>query len=189
MFNYIKGKIINKSENAVVLENNGIGYDIFISGFTNKNLSAGQEVMLFTYFQVSENGIALYGFCDGAEKSMFLKLIGVNGVGPKAANNILSNIDAVTLNGAILGGDINLLSSVKGIGRKTAEKIFIELKDKLEPIAGGGTYAVTNDVTTAATDALMSLGLKKVEAERLARQNYEEGIEVNDIVARCLRGL
>ena len=191
MIAYIKGKVIDNFDGGVVLENNGIGYEIFCSATALTRLSAKGEGGVYTYFQVKEDGVCLYGFATSEEKDLFLKLITVSGVGPKGAIGILSNISMQDLIKAISLGDIKVLSSIKGIGKKTAERIAIELKDK---VTFEGSFDVPEQIVdTKAVDeaitVLVSLGVSKNDALRLAREYAKEDSTAEEIVSKALRGL
>lgn len=195
MFSFIIGTIRQKQDNILVLENNGIGYEINVSNQTIYNLPAlGEEVKIYTYFQLAENvGVALYGFLTQDEKQMFLKLISVSGVGPKAAVSILSNISLSDLSVAIATQDIKVLSSTKGIGKKTAERIVVELKDKVDymPLIDGQSQPLMADTKAIdeAVIALSSLGINKNEALTLARNFATEDSTAEDIIAKVLRNM
>ena len=134
MINFVTGEIVAKNENSVVLDYNGMGFEIFVS--TTSLVSMGQigdNARLFTYMNVKEDEISLFGFLTLEEKNMFLKLITVSGVGPKMALGILSGLSLSDLAVAIKGEDIKLLSTIKGLGKKTAERLVLELKDKIDP--------------------------------------------------------
>lgn len=191
MINFIEGKVVDQQEDYVVIENNQIGYEIYVSSFTQNTLIYPNEMArLFTYMNVREDGIALYGFATKEEKDMFLKLISVSGIGPKMAMGILSNISIVDLTNAIFRQDIKMLCTVKGLGKKTAERLLVELKDKTLP-----TTVVSSDdnvnmsYVDEATDALVSLGVGKNEAYRLARENAKECASVEEIITKVLRGM
>lgn len=191
MINFIEGKVVDKQEDYVVIENNQIGYEIYVSSFTQNTLIYQNEMArLFTYMNVREDGITLYGFATKEEKDMFLKLISVSGIGPKMAMGILSNISIVDLTNAIFRQDIKMLCTVKGLGKKTAERLLVELKDKTLP-----TTVVSSDdnvnmsYVDEATDALVSLGVGKNEAYRLARENAKECASVEEIITKVLRGM
>ncbi len=193
MYSFIIGSIRYKQDNVLVLENNGIGYELTVSNYTLNNLPAiNEEVKIYTYFQVSENGIGLYGFLTQEEKAMFLLLISVSGVGPKAATAILSNISLSDLSVAIATQDLKALSATKGIGKKTAERIVVELKDKVE-YNGEAMSEQTVFLDTQAIDeavlALISLGINKNEALALARNNAKQDSTAEEIIAKVLRGM
>ena len=194
MFAFIIGIIRQKQDNILILENNGIGYELNVSNYTLYNLpTIGEEVKIYTYFQTNENsGVSLYGFLSIEEKLMFLKLISVSGVGPKAAISILSNITLNDLTIAIATQDIKLLSSTKGIGKKTAERIVVELKDKVELSNESLTreqVIVDSKAIDEAVLALVSLGMNKNEALTLARNNAKEDSTAEEIIAKALRDM
>ncbi len=191
MINFIEGKVVDKQEDYVVIENNQIGYEIYVSSFTQNTLIYQNEMArLFTYMNVREDGITLYGFATKEEKDMFLKLISVSGIGPKMAMGILSNISIVDLTNAIFRQDIKMLCTVKGLGKKTAERLLVELKDKTLPTTVASFDDNVNmSYVDEATDALVSLGVGKNEAYRLARENAKECASVEEIITKVLRGM
>ncbi|MDO5563992.1 MAG: Holliday junction branch migration protein RuvA [Eubacteriales bacterium] len=133
MFNYIKGILIEKNNENIVVEAQGIAYDIFIPQNSIFLLpEEKEEVLIYTYLAIREDAISLFGFITKDDKKMFLKLISVNGVGPKNALNIISSLGLQKIMIAIAKDDKKLLSSIKGIGEKTASRIIIDLKDKLD---------------------------------------------------------
>lgn len=192
MFAFLEGNIAYKQDGILIVNVGGVGYELCVSNFTNFTLpNVGENARVLTYLQVKEDGICLYGFATADEKEMFLKLITVSGVGPKGAIGILSNISLNDLIKAISLGDIKVLSSIKGIGKKTAERISIELKDK---VSFEGTFdAPAQIVDTKAVDeaivVLVSLGVNKNEALRLAREYAKEDSTAEEIVSKALRGL
>lgn len=195
MYNYIKGEIINKTEGLAVVENNGIGYEIRVSMTTLEALPIVGEIgKIYTFLNVREDEMSLYGFATIEEKNMFLKLTEVSGIGPKVALSILSGIRLSDLAIAIKTEDIKLLSTIKGIGKKTAERIILELKDKVELIGYGNVEEkkdrnINASAIDEATEALISLGINKNEAYRLARENAESGDKAEDIVRKTFQNL
>lgn len=192
MFAYIMGNVEYKNDNYLVLDNNGIGYEINVSTHTSRSLvGTGEPVKVYTYMHFVENGVSIYGFSTMEEKDLFMKLISVSGVGPKAALNLLSGLNMSELSVAIAMEDIKLISNVKGIGRKTAERIILELHDKVSVL--GATDVPMETVDTPAVDdainVLVSLGVSKNEALKLARQNAKENSTAEEIIALSLRGL
>ncbi len=192
MFAFLEGTIAYKQDNTVVVNVGGVGYEVFVSNYTNYALPGVNETArVLTYLQVKEDGVCLYGFATSEEKDLFLKLITVSGVGPKGAIGILSNISMQDLIKAISLGDIKVLSSIKGIGKKTAERIAIELKDKVS--FEGSFDAPQQIIDTKAVDeaiiVLVSLGVNKNEALRLAREYAKEDSTAEEIVSKALRGL
>ena len=192
MFAFLEGNIAYKQDGILIVNVGGVGYELCVSNFTNYALpNVGENAKVLTYLQVKEDGICLYGFATADEKEMFLKLITVSGVGPKGAIGILSNISLSDLIKAISLGDIKVLSSIKGIGKKTAERIAIELKDKVS--FEGSLEAPAQIVDTKAVDeaivVLVSLGVSKNDALRLAREYAKEDSTAEEIVSKALRGL
>lgn len=193
MFSYIVGTIAYKRENLLVLECANIGYEMIISLNTYENLpEINEEIKIYTYLQVRDDGLTLYGFESMEEKEMFLKLITVTGVGPKAAISVLSGIKLNKLASAIINEDLVLLSSTKGVGKKTAERIVLELKDKLDMtnilVSKEEQAAITPAVEEAAM-VLVSLGINKNEALKTARLCAKENSQAEEIIAVALRRL
>lgn len=170
MIAFLKGKLVHKEPTFVIIEVNGIGYHVSISLNTFSEIKDKENIQLSTYLQVREDAHILYGFSNKAEKSMFQNLIAVNGVGPNTAMVILSYLPPNELQQAITGEDVGALQAVKGIGGKTAQRIILELKDKLrkEPVgeAGGITGIRHNTMRNEALTALMTLGIGKAAAEK-----------------------
>ncbi len=132
MYAYISGTIDYVTENAVVVDNHGIGYEIMMSGSDLSILHSGDEVKIYTHYQVSENNIGLYGFLSRDTKRIFNLLLSVNGVGPKGALAVLSVLSVEDLTYAVLGDNEKAITAAPGIGPKAAKKIILELKDKLD---------------------------------------------------------
>lgn len=168
MYAYLEGKFAYKSPAQVYLDVNGVGYEINISLNTFSLIQNLEKGKLYTYLQVKEDGHCLYGFFDKMEKEMFVHLIGVSGVGAATARMMLSSLKADEVRAAIIQGNIKLLESVKGIGKKTAERLTLELKDKLGKQTDGGNIlpAGNNTMEQDALNALMALGISKVQAEQ-----------------------
>ena len=190
MFAYIIGKTTFKQDNNIVFENNGIGYDIMVSLNTADRLVLNEEMKLLTYMQLREDGVSLFGFSSTEEKAIFMNLISVSGVGPKVAISILSNVNPTDLSVAIARQDITALSGIKGIGKKTAERIVLELKDKVEkielPLFADYTVVDSKAVDEACL-ALVSLGMNKQDAITLARANAKDGATAEEIISKALR--
>ena len=190
MFNYIIGKITDKNEVYAVVENSNIGFEINMSTFSLQALIVGQEVKVFVYYQQKEDGVNLFGFLSREEKDLFLKLISVSGVGPKGAIAILSNITPSDLGVVIAKQDLNSLSKVKGVGKKTAERILVELKDKIDilpmELLNMPEANIESQEIDDAVEVLISLGLTKQEAVKSAKQYYKQGDKAEDIIAKAL---
>ncbi|MEQ8424391.1 MAG: Holliday junction branch migration protein RuvA [Cyclobacteriaceae bacterium] len=170
MIAFLKGKLVHKEPTFVIIEVNGIGYHVSISLNTFSEITDKENIQLLTYLQVREDAHILYGFSNKAEKSMFQSLIGVNGVGPNTAMVVLSYLPPSELHQAIVTENVGALQAVKGIGGKTAQRIILELKDKLrkEPVGetGGIAGIKHNTMRQEALTALMTLGIGKAAAEK-----------------------
>ena len=191
MFSYISGKVVGKTPSGIVLDNGGIGYDIGVSGNTLYDVTVGEITKIYTYLYVREDATQLYGFSREEEKKLFLRLIDISGVGPKMAMQILSGYDLKTLTVAIASGDIKTLCKIKGLGKKTAELIVLNLRDSAaEDISGvDGTSGVAGDDTADAVFALESLGIAKTDAVRAVSEAQKEVSGVENIIAYCLKCL
>ena len=171
MITYIKGKLVHKDPTYVVIDVQGIGYHISISLTTYSAIKNQENCMLHTYLNIKEDSHTLYGFSDEAEKKVFMQLISISGVGPSTGLMVQSSLSASELQQAIINADVNTIQSVKGIGAKTAQRIILELKDKLikEGIAlsDSTSYASSyNTVRSEALSALVTLGINKNIAEK-----------------------
>ena len=195
MYAYIVGKVDSYGEGFIVVEAAGVGYFINASGFTVAKLGrAGATVKIYTYLSVREDDMSLYGFYSEDEKRMFLRLITVSGVGPKMAIGILSAADVNTLATSIVSGDTKALSKVKGIGKKTAERIIVELKENIGDdsifLSGGQSSAPeTDQMIEDALELLTSLGVSRTEAYTMVAQCKKDAKNVNELVMMVLRRL
>jgi holliday junction DNA helicase RuvA len=178
MIAHLRGKLLSKHPNQAIVETGGVGYDVTISVPTFSDLPGlGGEVALHIHTHVREDLIALYGFLRPAEKQLFEKLITVSGIGPKLAITILSGMAADEMVGAIRGNDVARLTRIPGIGKKTAERMVLELRDKL-PAAGPGEVAAVPTLSAIEEDvlsALMNLGYQKPVAEKAVAASMKSG--------------
>jgi len=193
MFAFIKGNLINLYENLAIIENNGIGYEIAISSNTFTEIANKKEVLLYTYLQVKEDGFTLYGFNSLDEKKMFLNLLTVSGVGCKVALAVLSGMSLTDLAVSIANENISLLSRVKGIGKKTAERIILELKEKVAKetakISGGEVLTFKGSAEDAYS-ALIALGLTRSECLTAVKQALENGANsTEEIITFSLKNI
>ncbi|MBD5551621.1 MAG: Holliday junction branch migration protein RuvA [Lachnospiraceae bacterium] len=198
MYAYFKGKIAAKEPDLVIIEVNGIGYNIRISAGTASLLPpVGEEAKLYTYTSVREDAIALYGFLTKDDLDMFKLLIGVNGIGPKGGQSILSVMSPDDLRFAILSGDAKMIAKAPGIGSKTAQRIILDMKDKvsLEDTlhTDGGEVRIDSSVSDSAreaVEALTALGYGVTEATRAVREVKDaEQMSVEDILKASLKHL
>jgi Holliday junction DNA helicase RuvA len=169
MIAHLRGKLLTKHPNQAIVETGGVGYDVTISVPTFSDLPAvGGDVALHIHTHVREDMLALYGFLRSAEKTLFEKLITVSGIGPKLAITILSGMAADEMVNAIRGNDIARLTRIPGIGKKTAERMVLELRDKLPPEKAGeaATMPTLSAVEEDVLSALMNLGYQRASAEK-----------------------
>lgn len=186
MYAYIKGKLIQKKPANIIIETAGIGYDILVSMNTYSNLpSQDEETSLLLHFIPREDSHNLYGFYTQDEKDLFLKLISVNGIGPKSAIAILSSINAFEFMKSIVEGNITLLQKIPGIGKKTAERMVVELKDKFKEIpvdnVGNEISLNKNKVSEEAINALITLGYGKTVAEKTIANILKVNQNITDV--------
>lgn len=194
MFSYIKGIVAHKDADHVVIENNGIGYRLFVSAKTLSRVTVNEKATLHTVFHVREDLVALYGFWDLSERSLFSMLMTVTGIGPKVALSVLSHLSPTELYLAIIREDVKTLTRVPGIGTKSAKRMFVELKEK---VAGLKIPAQAKDTTPGAADAwqeafeaLLTLGYSGDEAQealQACRQKWPQIEESGEMLKRCLQ--
>ncbi len=194
MISYIKGTLAQRGESYIVLETGGIGYQIFVSaGFLSKMPEAGKEMKIFTYMSVKEDGISLFGFSSKEEQEMFLKLLTVGGVGPKGALGFLSQLTPQEIVMAILSADAKTLSKAPGVGKKTAQRVILELKDKcttedamaipMEMVDGGAVGGAKFE----AIEAMTALGYSRSEAAKAVGMVAAEGMTTENILKAALK--
>ena len=192
MFNFISGRIVDIEESKVVLENNGIGYDIFVTNDTMSKCQNKDKVQLYIYMNVKEDSISLFGFYEKSEKQMFLKLITVSGIGAKLAASILSGISSQKLALCIASSDTAALNKIKGVGKKTAERIVLELKDKIliednTAVLDTEKISELGDNVNDAVFALVSLGMSKAEAISAVNKVSDKTQSAEQILAEALK--
>lgn len=191
MYAYFRGELVERNEDSIVVDVNGIGYNIFMSGGKAFEIGAeGDMVKVYTYTAVREDAINLYGFISKEDLNLFKKLISVSGVGPKVAQGILSYFSADQLIMAISAEDSKAISKAPGVGKKTAERIIIDLKDKVEDIYSLSDVAAASLKPTGATGsrsdindavlALTTLGYSGVEAKTAVSKAAEAGVSGSD---------
>jgi len=168
MYAYLQGKFTDKNPAQVYVDVNGVGYEVNISLNTYSHIQSLEQGKLFVHLQVKEDGHVLFGFFDKAEKEIFLLLIGVSGVGAATARMMLSSLKPEEVSKAIVQSNVKLLESVKGIGKKTAERLVLELKDKLskQPLNGTISPGWSNSLEQDALNALVALGISRQPAEQ-----------------------
>ena len=202
MISYLRGKVLTTTTETAILDVNGVGYEAYCSGGAFRKLTVGAVGELYTYLQVKEDGITLFGFDSPKEKELFLKLISVSGVGPKMGISILASLSADDFAVAVATADVKRLSAVKGLGKKTAEKIVLELHGKISAAevlgASGDTLtpsAETPSVKLSAVDeeavsALIGLGFTRAESAQAVKKAHDLGASrVEDIIMKALQGV
>ena len=204
MIAFLRGTVEDITESSLVLDVHGVGYEVLVPGQLLSSISrTGQELKLYTYMQVREDALVLFGFLTKDDLAMFKMLIGVNGVGPKAGLAILSALGADDLRFAVLSDDAKKIAKTPGIGAKTAQKIILELKDKLDlqdafekklaaPSVGAEVAAAAagNSVVQDAVEALVALGYGSTESLKAVRSvNPDEHMDVETVLKAALKHL
>ncbi len=194
MIGRLRGTLVRKQPPWLLIDVGGVGYELECPMSTFYELpEVGKEVVLATHYAVREDAVALYGFFREAERALFRVLIKVTGVGAKTALGILSGVSVDGFAQLLQAGDIAALTRVPGIGKKTAERILVELRDKAGDLGGGGgihlpsAAGVPVDPETEAAAALQALGYKPVDALRMARQSAAEGDDAEAIIRKALK--
>lgn len=204
MISYIRGELCDIEEQKAIVDVNGVGYGIYMPQQALSLLPPmGQQIKIHTYLNIREDAMQLFGFLTKEDLNVFRLLIGVNGIGPKAGLNILSCLSPDELRFAVLSGDAKAISATPGIGKKTAEKLILELKDKLniedmlEHAAHGGdsedlasgTDTASNTMQAEAVQALTALGYGSAESLRAVKKSSPECSSVEDILKEALKFL
>lgn len=195
MISFVKGFIVDISENFVIIDNNGIGYGINVSTTTLGKLSLNTEAKLFTYMVVREDDLSLYGFTSKEELKMFNQLLTVSGVGPKGALSLLSSLTPSQLALSIITEDIKSLSSGQGIGKKTAQRIALELKDKIsneQAVENGSvlnSIVSDNSAKSDAIEGLLALGFTKNEVTQAINAIYTADLTSSQLISKALKVL
>lgn len=195
MITYLKGKLAYKDPTHLVIEVAGVGYEVKISLTTYSHIKEKEDILIQTYLHIKEDSHTLFGFYEASEKIRFLDLLSINGVGPSTALMVLSSLDARELQAAIANEDVKTIQSVKGIGGKTAERIILELKDKMrkEGLLDKSVEIqprFDNTLRSEALSALTTLGINKSSAEKtvnLILKEYGEEIKLEELIKLSLK--
>ena len=176
MIHHLKGRLVEKNPTDIVVDCNGVGYRVHISLNTFAQLPESESVLIFTHLQVKEDAHTLYGFMDKAEREVFRQLISVSGVGASTARTMLSSLEPRQIMEAIVGGDVATIKSVKGIGMKTAQRVILDLKDKIVKIYGMDEVSVPqyNTNREEALSALETLGYTRKQSEKVIDRIMKE---------------
>lgn len=193
MYSYIKGTLEGIEKDYIVVDAGGIGYKIFTPESTIRSLNlTGEKVKIYTYLHVREDNLSLFGFLTYDEQRMFELLISVSGIGPKVANSVLSNISPSRFCLAVISDDINSLTNIPGIGKKTAQRVILELKDKLKTQDAIDKSDVITDVNNndaeEIVDALKVLGYQTREII-LALQGIDTNLPIEEVIKQTLKKL
>jgi len=193
MIGRLRGTLISKQPPSLLIEVGGVGYDVDAPMSTIYDLPAtGKEVVLLTHYAVKEDGVSLYGFLREAERAMFRHLLKVSGIGAKIALAVLSGVATDELSRLVHAGDVVALTKIPGIGKKTAERMVVELRDRVDAVgvrlpASAVGEAAPADPVSEATVALQQLGYKPVEASRLVQKAASDGDTAEAIIRKALR--
>lgn len=201
MIAYLRGKVLTTTSETAIIDIGGVGYEVYCSSGAFRKITVGQYVELYTYLQVKEDGMTLFGFESPKEKELFLKLTSVSGVGPKLGIAVLSALSGEEFARVIATTDVKRLSSVKGLGKKTAEKIMLELHGKISAAevmnASGDPLSdavVLSSTKLSASDeeavtALMGLGFTRAESTQAVKKAREKGAQtVEEVIMKALQG-
>lgn len=193
MIAYLRGKVVQKEHTFVIIDVEGIGYQVFISLQTYSQIEEGAIQQLYTYFLVREDAQLLYGFFEPSEKQLFIRLISVSGIGANTAMVILSSLSTEEVYEAIANEDVSTIQSIKGIGKKTAQRLILELKDKIEKdsvIIAETSSSPTKQIKEEALMALIALGVSKNVAEKQINQLLKEKgnqVSVEELIKLALK--
>ena len=190
MIGFLTGKIISFKPTQIILDVNGVGYLVNISITTFEKISENETVSLFIHTNVKEDSITLFGFFTQSEKEMFELLISISGIGPKVSLGILSGISVDDLKDAIANGNVSRLIAIPGIGRKTAERVVLELRNKVDAIKADGSIKITS-AKDEAISALATLGYQRQLAEKVVRDLLSENANysLEELIRKALAGL
>lgn len=199
MYAYIKGQLVQKRQEHIVVEAGGIGYLIYCLAPMQERVGhLNDQVTIYTFHYVREDTAALYGFSAQEELDLFLLLLQVSGIGPKVASTMASYLSPSVLSLAVISGDIKKLTEIKGLGKKGAERVILELKDKLkgfvpkDAIVSDGTvealsYSADDAVMQEAISAMIVLGYSQSEAVRWVAKSYQDGVGTEALIRSALR--
>ena len=198
MISFVRGRLAEVAESSCVVETAGLGMEINIPYTVLEELPhIGEEVILYTYFKIAEDAMSLYGFLSRRDEEMFERLISVSGIGPKAALAILSTLAPDDLRMAIAAGDAKAIAKAPGVGAKTAQRLILDLRDKIDiaEIIGGGTSGAAGASAAAAggapsreaVEALTALGYSASEAARAVREAASEDMTSEDVLKAALK--
>lgn len=193
MIYFLRGRLVEKSPTQIIIDCNGIGYEVNISLYTYERLPQDEMIHIYTYFLVREDAQVLYGFMEKSERDVFIKLLSVSGIGASTARMMFSSLTPQEVVQAIADADVDTIKSVKGIGMKTAQRVIVDLKDKVNKLENSSEVLPLKNNTNKdeALSALVTLGYTKKQAEqsvtKILKNNPESSIE--DIIKLALKSL
>ncbi len=192
MISFLKGQVAEAGEGSIVMETGGVGFLIQVPASVLQSVSRGDKAKIYTYMNVTEQDISLYGFLTREDLDMFKKLLTVSGVGPRNALNVISTLGTGTLKMAIFSGDAKSISQTPGVGAKTAQRIILDLKDKVEPdLAGTGMNDISSMETSNINDAILGLegmGFIRTEIMTAIRKcDVSADTDTEEIIKRVLK--
>jgi|SRR5690554_5910626 len=193
MITQLKGRLVEKNPTDVVIDCNGVGYEVHISLFTYSKITSQEQIHLYTHLLIKEDSHTLYGFIDKAEREIFRLLISVSGVGASTARTMLSSLNPLEIRDAIAKEDVATIQSVKGIGAKTAQRVILDLKDKIIKIYDIDEVFVSSNNTNKdeALTALEVLGFSRKQSEKVVEKIVKEktDLSVEEIIKDALKNL
>ena len=193
MITHLKGKLVEKNPTYVVVECNGVGYFLNISLHTFSLLGSDENVQLFTHLQVKEDSHTLFGFSDKSEREIFRLLLSVSGIGASTARTMLSSLNPIQVRDAIASGDVATIQSIKGIGAKTAQRVILDLKDKILKVYDIDEVSLKSNNTTKeeALSALEVLGFTRRQSEKVVERilSQDSSLSVEDTIKSALKNL
>ncbi len=193
MITHLSGKLVEKNPTYIIVECNGVGYFLNISLHTFSLLPSDEQIKIYTHLQVKEDSHTLFGFMEKAEREIFLLLISISGIGPSIARTMLSSLNPVQVRDAIANGEVATIQAVKGIGAKTAQRVIVELKDKILKVHDMDEVSLPSNNTTKeeALSALEVLGFNRRQSEKVVDRVLSQGasLSVEDIIKQALKNL
>ena len=193
MITHLSGKLVEKNPTYIIVECNGVGYFLNISLHTFSLLPSDEQIKIYTHLQVKEDSHTLFGFMEKAEREIFLLLISISGIGPSIARTMLSSLSPVQVRDAIANGEVATIQAVKGIGAKTAQRVIVELKDKILKVHDMDEVSLPSNNTTKeeALSALEVLGFNRRQSEKVVDRVLSQGasLSVEDIIKQALKNL
>ncbi len=193
MITHLSGKLVEKNPTYVIVECNGVGYFLNISLHTFSLLPSDENLRIYTHLQVKEDSHTLFGFMEKAEREIFLLLISISGIGPSIARTMLSSLNPTQVRDAIANGEVATIQAVKGIGAKTAQRVIVELKDKVLKVQNMDEVSLPSNNTTKeeALSALEVLGFNRRQSEKAVDRvlSQESSLGVEDIIKQALKNL